>query len=161
MTVANFRTDLEALINRHNREARSNTPDFILAQFLHSSLLAFDTAVNTRNDWYRPPLPSREPIGPSSPSNPHPIGDTRTDFDVCNQFNPEGPWAGLNKEASPMTIEMRIQSIHYVDDDTYALYLINTPGGEKTHVSSFSIYLSKEKADTYKAGDLIYLSFQK
>lgn len=60
MTVVsenNFRSGLEALINQHNREFRSSTPDFVLAQFLHTALLAFDTAVNVREDWYKKPAP--------------------------------------------------------------------------------------------------------
>lgn len=47
-----FRKDLEALINRHSMESASNTPDFILAIFLGTCLLAFDTAVQTRETWY-------------------------------------------------------------------------------------------------------------
>jgi len=46
-----FRKELERLINCHSFENGSNTPDFILAQFLHESLLAFDRAVNERERW--------------------------------------------------------------------------------------------------------------
>ena len=48
----NFRKELEALINRYNMESNSNTPDFILAEYLNTCLTAFDEAVNKRNKWY-------------------------------------------------------------------------------------------------------------
>lgn len=47
-----FRDELRQLINRHSRENGSGTPDFILAEFLKSSLQAFDKAVNRRENWY-------------------------------------------------------------------------------------------------------------
>jgi len=48
----NFRKELESLINRHSKENGSNTPDFILAEYLESCLAAFDTAVQNRSKWY-------------------------------------------------------------------------------------------------------------
>lgn len=52
-----FRAELTALINKHCCEAESNTPDFILAQYLEDCLKAFDTAVEAREAWYEKPLP--------------------------------------------------------------------------------------------------------
>lgn len=49
-----FRKELESLINRHSQENGSNTPDFILADFLTDCLDAFDKAVNRRWDWFYP-----------------------------------------------------------------------------------------------------------
>jgi hypothetical protein len=49
---AELRTDLVALLNRHSRENESNTPDFVLAQFLLDSLEAFDAAIRVREAWY-------------------------------------------------------------------------------------------------------------
>ncbi len=48
-----FRKKLGDLINCYSMENGSNTPDFILAQFLIHCLQAFDSVVNQRNDWYR------------------------------------------------------------------------------------------------------------
>ena len=45
---SNFRRELEELINRHSMEQESNTPDFILAMFLHSCLEAFNDATARR-----------------------------------------------------------------------------------------------------------------
>ena len=47
-----FRRELQELINRHSRENASNTPDFILAQYLDGCLANFDTAVQQRETWY-------------------------------------------------------------------------------------------------------------
>jgi hypothetical protein len=41
-----FERDLARLLNRHCMEMGSNTPDFVLAQFLNQCLVAFDCAVN-------------------------------------------------------------------------------------------------------------------
>jgi hypothetical protein len=46
-----FVRDLESLINRHSMENASGTPDFILAQYLESCLIAFDTAIKQRARW--------------------------------------------------------------------------------------------------------------
>jgi len=47
-----FRQDLERLINKHCRERGSDTPDFILGDYLVACLKAFDTAVRERERWY-------------------------------------------------------------------------------------------------------------
>ncbi len=50
--VLDFRSDLENLINQHSMENASNTPDFILADYLRSCLDSFDVAVIGRDKWY-------------------------------------------------------------------------------------------------------------
>jgi len=57
-----LREELQSTINRHSAEHGSNTPDFILAQYLTSCLAAFDEAVNAREKWY-----GREPRFPYGP----------------------------------------------------------------------------------------------
>jgi len=47
-----FRQELENLINKNNKENESNTPDFILADFLIDCLTSFDKAINKRTKWY-------------------------------------------------------------------------------------------------------------
>jgi hypothetical protein len=50
--------ELREVINRHSAENGSDTPDFILAQYLHGCLSLFDYAVRKREDWYgRGPKP--------------------------------------------------------------------------------------------------------
>lgn len=47
-----FRNELESLINSKSMENGSNTPDFILAEYLQHCLAAFDLAVKRRDKWY-------------------------------------------------------------------------------------------------------------
>lgn len=47
-----FKDDLEAFLNERSRENESNTPDYILAQYMISCLVAFETAVADRDEWY-------------------------------------------------------------------------------------------------------------
>ena len=46
-----FTEALEQLINKYSKENGSNTPDFILAEYLTAGLTAYDTATNERNNW--------------------------------------------------------------------------------------------------------------
>ncbi len=47
-----FESELISLLNRHSAEAASDTPDYILAQYLHACLRVFDATVWQREDWY-------------------------------------------------------------------------------------------------------------
>jgi len=59
MTDSKFRIELEELINRCSLENGSDTPDFILADYLNTCLSAFDSAVRARDQWYtRPKSPT-------------------------------------------------------------------------------------------------------
>ena len=49
-----FLSDLESLINSYSLENGSDTPDFILAEFLGNVLAAFDNALLKRQKWYAP-----------------------------------------------------------------------------------------------------------
>jgi len=44
--------DLQHLINRHSRENASDTPDYVLAEYLLNCLCAFEAATRTRDGWY-------------------------------------------------------------------------------------------------------------
>ena len=44
--------EIRAAINRCSRENVSNTPDFILAEYLMACLVAFESASIRREDWY-------------------------------------------------------------------------------------------------------------
>lgn len=48
----NLRSEIESAINRASAENGSNTPDFILAEYLMDCLSAFDKASNAREKWY-------------------------------------------------------------------------------------------------------------
>ena len=48
----NLTEELGLLLNRLSREEDSNTPDFILAEYLMACLGAFEVASNRREVWY-------------------------------------------------------------------------------------------------------------
>lgn len=58
-----FQSELGSLINRYSKENESNTPDFILAQYLIGCLETFNAAVKRREDWYCSFIPSDPPCG--------------------------------------------------------------------------------------------------
>lgn len=49
-----LRKTLEVALNVYNAESASNTPDYILAQYLTDCLAAFDKAVKLRAQYYDP-----------------------------------------------------------------------------------------------------------
>lgn len=50
--MADFKKELEELLNRHSMENGCETPDHILATYLYGCLQAFNDAVNSRENWY-------------------------------------------------------------------------------------------------------------
>lgn len=61
-----FRKELAQLLNRFSMENASDTPDYLLADYLIDCLRALDTAVRARERWYgreKKPLA----VEPSSP----------------------------------------------------------------------------------------------
>lgn len=52
MKEKTFVTELETLINKYNKENDSNTPDFILAQYMQDCLTAFNDAMIRREKFY-------------------------------------------------------------------------------------------------------------
>jgi len=51
-TATQFAQRLEHLLNAHSQENASNTPDFILAQYLLACLAAWNMGVQQRETWY-------------------------------------------------------------------------------------------------------------
>lgn len=47
-----FQKELEALINKHSMENGSNTPDFLLAEYLKGCLDVFNNIISRRSLWY-------------------------------------------------------------------------------------------------------------
>jgi len=52
MKENNFRDELREVINKHCKENGSNTPDFVLAEYLDNCLKVFDLAIKSRENWY-------------------------------------------------------------------------------------------------------------
>jgi|WetSurSiteA1Bulk_404760.scaffolds.fasta_scaffold205113_2 hypothetical protein len=46
-----FRSELVSLLNKFSKENGSNTPDFILRDYLCDCLKAFDSATKKRTEW--------------------------------------------------------------------------------------------------------------
>jgi hypothetical protein len=47
-----FKKELAGLINQCCKENESDTPDFILAEYMCDALAAYEKATNTREKWY-------------------------------------------------------------------------------------------------------------
>lgn len=63
--------ELSEVLNRHSRENKSDTPDFILAQYLLGCLEAFEAATTKREKWYgREPKPSLVPLDSTGSEQP-------------------------------------------------------------------------------------------
>ena len=67
-----FEKELEEVINRHSQENGSNTPDFILAQYLASCLAAWNAGVQQRETWYGRDARPSGGNGPSPQAAPKP-----------------------------------------------------------------------------------------
>jgi hypothetical protein len=59
--------ELRGLLNRNNREARSGTPDHVLAAVMMQALLGFEDAVGNRDRWYG----FTPTVGGTIPAVPH------------------------------------------------------------------------------------------
>jgi len=61
-----FISELRNLINKHSMENASNTPDYILAQYLTNCLRAWNQATQQRETWYgrdaRPTCPPNDKL---------------------------------------------------------------------------------------------------
>ena len=47
-----FERELEQLINKFSKEDDSNTPDFLLAEYLNNCLINYGIIVSRRDEWY-------------------------------------------------------------------------------------------------------------
>jgi hypothetical protein len=50
--MSKFKKELEVLINKHSIENESNTPDFILANYIAMCLDAYNVTLKSREEWY-------------------------------------------------------------------------------------------------------------
>ena len=46
-----FEEEITDVINKHSVENKSNTPDFILAEYLLGCLRTYELAINRRDNW--------------------------------------------------------------------------------------------------------------
>ena len=59
--MSNFQKELQELINKHCLENESDSPDFILAEYMLDTLDAYNDAVKKRENWYGRKLSCVEP----------------------------------------------------------------------------------------------------
>jgi hypothetical protein len=52
ITKTKFQKELEKLINKYSIENHSNTPDFLLAQFIMNCLNSYIMVLKARDEWY-------------------------------------------------------------------------------------------------------------
>ena len=50
--MSEFRKEISSVINNHSKENGSDTPDFILAEYLEMCLKNFDVTIKSRKNWY-------------------------------------------------------------------------------------------------------------
>ena len=50
--LTEFERGLKNLLNKYSMENDSNTPDFILAEYMHACLVSFNIATRAREHWY-------------------------------------------------------------------------------------------------------------
>jgi hypothetical protein len=81
ITHGDFLTDLQRLINRHSVENASDTPDFILAQFVAGVVREFSLTVKQRDSWWGHKTWDKSPV----PAPEGPVGTVRDGLiDVSN-----------------------------------------------------------------------------
>ena len=71
METTGFRRELQSLINDQSMENASNTPDWILADYLAACLDAFDRATQQRETWYGRESRPSAPTEPATLTEPH------------------------------------------------------------------------------------------
>lgn len=85
--MSEFIKDLESLINSYSLENGSDTPDFLLAEYMHGCLAVFEAIIKARDEWYgfQPPWASSSvTIKPPTSRKQHesslPISATKEDI---------------------------------------------------------------------------------
>jgi len=52
METITFKRELESLLNRYSKENDSNTPDFLLSEYLIDCLEVYNKALKNRDKWF-------------------------------------------------------------------------------------------------------------
>jgi|SRR5208283_5164261 len=106
MSKLTFRKDLETLINSHSVENGSNTPDFMLADYLMNCLEVWEETVNKREKWYGrkavfpfdEPAPINIPLRRQKIDEPAPINMPPEEITIYGDPN--------RSEPKPSTIDL-------------------------------------------------------
>lgn len=57
MSTDEFKRELEALLNKHSQDARLETPDFVLADYICRTLENYRETFISRQNWFHPTPP--------------------------------------------------------------------------------------------------------
>lgn len=143
-----FRRELAALLNSHSMENGSDTPDYILAEFLLHALVAFNETVRTRETWYgRTPQratagliggPNAAPQAPCAPRPTMPGPSDRiaptADKDAAGLAERD---SGVQPAASaPSDKWERWRNVRPWDLEPYYLYWVSHLTSEDLHAKS-------------------------
>ncbi len=52
-----LRKEIKSILNKYSQENRSNTPDFMLADFMLGCLNVYENTISAREKWYGRPDP--------------------------------------------------------------------------------------------------------
>ena len=62
--MSGFKEELQDLINKHCKENESNTPDFILANYIQGCMINYTDTIKRRDTWFGfEPFKNIEKIG--------------------------------------------------------------------------------------------------
>lgn len=92
-----LRDQLSEILNRNSRENASNTPDYILADFMLACLAAFETEVKRRDAWHgreedvRPKIPVTDMPYKGIEGFIQELGATVRECLDCGCLTPGGP----------------------------------------------------------------------
>jgi len=48
----NLKREISSVLNKYSQENRSNTPDFILAEYMLGCLTVYENTISMRNNWF-------------------------------------------------------------------------------------------------------------
>lgn len=142
MAVETFRDKLMNLINANSMENTSNTPDFILAEFLNGALALFDAGVNRRTKWYEGAAPDQSPARSGEVSSV-PMEDSGIPAAVLDGNNPICVY--ISSHASSHQVTTAYDLIKKAEAKGYILRYGNTVADVNGGAVTFLLYVHISK----------------
>jgi hypothetical protein len=142
--------ELASVINRRSLENGSNTPDYILADYLSRCLVLFDDATKARAEWYGQPMKDLEfnkviETGPKPTDYPK-LDELKTNeerrAEALRNINKTAYSANLGKNAPEIVPGLKFNSIHLPG----ALFTVMTVN---TCANSLDVSISRD-GDTWQ-----------
>jgi hypothetical protein len=102
-----FERELEQLINKHSMENASNTPDFILADYLMKCLETYNNTIRRRSEWYKPDVKT-------SVNEIAPAGRTRV-WEICTVYPITMPMAYCGYNGQNLLSGYEIHALKFIE----------------------------------------------